>query len=279
MAQYDLDDCPPELLCAQGEGSSPAEAEKNAKESLAKIFETRVTGGAESHSSRESSFYRKQYRESYDEVLRGVQILRRHSHRGLFFALASLHKKKSAQFILRRTHKENVNLTQHYRKSDMDGFLATFKIWQSLADRYFFLTGKPLAPKVGYEKMLKKMQKLQALRSRKKILIETGHDEVSQHLIKNLASLGYRTTNQDTPPYHIKLVVKMKTKRLHLNVPQFKKYEFSLQITVYNSVGIQKDVLSLKKIQIGRTEKHARDLAMKNIFVGLEKKIDWLLKE
>ena len=72
---------------------------------------------------------------------------------------------------------------------------------------------------------------------------------------------------------------KMNIQQLHFNVFQFKKYEFSLQINVITLQRIQKNMLSLKQVQVGRSENHARELAMKSIFIGLEKKIDPLLKE
>ena len=277
--QSTSNDCPPTLLCALGEGTSYTEAEKSARESLAKIFETRVTGTAESHLSREFSLYHQEHRESFDEILQGVRILRRHRGEGRFFALASLHKKKSAQYFLRQAEYQNTNLLQHYQKSDMAQFLITYKLWQALEERYFFLTGKQLSPGIEHRKMLKKMHELQTFRIHKKILIAARTDDIKQHLIKHLTLQGYRTTDQKNSPYDIKLVPKMIVRQLHLKVPRFKKYEFSLQIKIYNSTEIQKDMLSLKQVQIGRSEMHAKELTMKNIFIGLEKKIDSLLSE
>ena len=271
--------CPPDHLCTLGEGSSHTKAEKNARESLAKIFETRVAGKIESHTSREYSWYQREQQEIFDETLQGVQILRHHKTQGQFFALASLHKKKSARYILRKAKHENANLVQHYQQNNMTQFRITYNRWQGLQDRYFFLTGKRITPEVRYEQMLEKMHTLRTFRAHKKILIVSEADDIKQYLINNLVKQGYRTTDKKNRPFDIKLVPKMNVRQLHFNVPRFEKYEFSLSIKIYNSMSIQKNMLSLKKIQTGRSQKHARELVMKNIFIGLEEKIDSLLKE
>ena len=271
--------CPAELLCALGEGSSWPEAEKNARKSLAQIFETRVTGSTEYLSSQERVRYQREHIETFDEILQGVQILHRHRNKKRFFALAFLHKKKSAQSLAHRAKHHNSNLLRHYRENDLDGFTATLKLHRALEERYFILTGKPLPPRIGYKKMLEKVEKIRAFRAKKMILVEATTSGIRPYLIKNLVQQGYRTTDQKNRPYDIKLVAQMDVRQLHLNVSQFKKYEFSLQINAYNPQEIQKNVLSLKQVQIGRSEAHAKELAMKNIFMGLERKIDPLLKE
>ena len=271
------DDCPKEFLCAGGEGSSRLEAEQNARESLAKTFEIRISGTTESLSSQEHIHYRREHNETFDEVLQGVQILRLHREKNNFFALASLHKKKSAQSILRKAKQQDALLLQHYRDNDLERFTKVFKRYQALEERHFFLTGMRLPPQIGYEKMLQKMEKLRAHRAKKTILVETETDELKQHLIKNLTMQGYRTISQENQPFDIKLIAKMNVQQLYFNVPRFKKYEFSLQIYITNAQGIQKNVLLLKQNRIGRSEEHATELAMENIFMGLEKNIDSLL--
>ena len=271
--------CPPELLCALGEGHSTAEAEQNAKIALAKIFQTQVTGSTQSHASQEHFLYQQRHQEIFDETLHGVQVLHRHQKQGQFFALASLHKKKSAQHILHKAQYEDTQLAQHYRKSNMAQYSATYKRWQTLQERYFFLTGKRISPKIKYDQMLEKMRTLQKFRTQKIILIVSEDDDLGQHFIKQLATHGYRTTDKKNLPFHLKLVPNMNIQQLHFNVPQFKKYEFSLNIRIYDSTEKQKIMLSLKKIESGRSLAHARELAMKIILIGLEKKIDSLLKE
>ena len=164
-------------------------------------------------------------------------------------------------------------------ENDPDGFAQTLRLHNALEDRYFVLTGKRLPLKIGPQKMFQRMEKLKALRAQKMIVVEAGSEDVQRHLRNYLTKQGYRTTDRKDHPYDIKLFAKLKVQQLHLNVSQFQKYEFSLQISATDAQEIQKNVLSLKWVQIGRSQSHARELAIKSILLGLEKKIDSLLKE
>ena len=271
--------CPGDSLCALGEGISHREAEHNARESLAKIFETRVQGTTEAIATEARTRYQRESLQTFDEILQGVHILRRHRRQNTFYALAALHKKKSAQLMLQKMNDMDALLLQYYGEGNPGAFLKTWGLRQLLQDRHFLLTGRTLSPKIRYDKMRKKMATIQAFRSHQTILLQTPSQPLRRLLVENLNAQGYRTSDQASAPYQLKLVAQLSSRQLHFNVPGFKKYEFSLQIKMYNPQGIQQDMLSLSMVQAGRSEQQAWALAMKNILMGLEKKIDTLLKE
>ena len=271
--------CPSGSLCALGEGKSHREAAQSARESLAKILKTRIQGTTETLSSLNHTRHQSESLQTFDEILQGVRIVRRHRQQQTLYALASLNKKTSAQLILQKAKRMDELLLKHYQEGDVQAFLSILDLRQALQDRYFLLTGKELPPPISYQKMRKKMAAIRSFRSQKTLLLAGTPPALQQFLIENLSAQGYRTSEQSSRPYHLKLVAQVNSRQLHFNVSGFKKYEFSLQIKIYNSQGIQKNMLSLSIVQVGRSQEQAWKLAMKNILNGLEKNIDSLLKE
>lgn len=253
-------------ICASAEGDGQQQADANARNNLASIFETKIKSNFElekfgyTHAEAEALTERvsSSVTESVETVLNSVEIKDRFQKDGLYFSLASLNKFKAAKTLNQEIKTIDDQLSFLYKEGNKSSILKMHMLFEQremLNQKIIIITGKSKPTSMSFSKInLLKFKK----NSVSKILLRNVND-APKTLIKWIESLltevGYKVIEKANVEYIIR--VKLIKKEEFLNVKGFKKFSFNYVMEARNNTGESIGTYSTTLVSTGRNEKDA----------------------
>ena len=258
--------CPPSEVCAAGEGESLQQADLRARKAMASIFQTHI---ASQLNARQTSFSSSeidelkemveiQTQETVEGILKAVEIKKRFHKEGLFFALASLNKRKASQSLQREISvidQELEHLFQGKKKSAIKRILTLLEKRRHLDDKMIVLRGE--SSKAAYT-VADALNIKYASKGHKKVFVKAAKNAPSI-LVKQfeelLAETGYKTQRDSAVDYILE--VGFSAKETYLNVKGFKKFAFAFSVEAKNNLNERIGSFVVNNEQTGRNQQDA----------------------
>lgn len=259
-------------LCATGEGKTMSEADAQAKNNLASIFEVRIKSNLTVNTSATQSMpwiaqvneeVRQSVQQSVDEVLEQVQVKKHFRKDGLSYALASLNRAAAQELIgprLEKIDKEIEVLWENRQRTSLRKLVKLNLEREKINERFAIVSGQGRTPKVSFEQILRWKE------SRPKsapVYLKVG--QAPEWLVEKMKELltesGFKLVKKDS-----NRVVSMNVNAIkeYLNVEGFEKFTFTLNLQSFEN-GEKKKVLSTSETVTGRSQADAL-LKVKKIF-------------
>lgn len=283
--------CPPSELCAVGESAGSLGAEAAARNSMAKIFSTRVESSSSVMTTSESTTDKDgvisgdvsedtfgRIREFTDEVIEGSYIKERFESEDSFYALIALHKRKSASLFedrMKRIDSEVKSLIADGRRSSLNKALKKLKVRAAIHDRYRILRNLDFPAIVKLSQVLKLKGAKRALGVKVSLNINeiTKTKEVLKSVKLNLINNDFIIVKNGAD---FRVEVNLIQEDQYIKVKGFVKSKFILNAKSFNKSGNEIGALKYEIIQTGRSKEQAYENAVPGINKFIEDKFDEL---
>lgn len=264
------DYCGSSKLCAVGESTGRMMAETEARNALAKIFETKIKATTTATTTSESTMkddvvegkveeeYYSQIKEFTEETLEGVEVKEFHDDGEAVFALAVLDKNKAARRLQSRMAKLDDDIASLYednRRASINKALKIFVVRDNLDNKHDFLVGRSYPPRVSKRKLLnaKKAKKANSV----VVLLEVDElsetNELRNIVIDELLKNDLKVVTASTLKHQFKVVVSLSGEKQHMNVKGFEKYKFLLSFVSKDTSGNKIGSLNFDHVSTGRS--------------------------
>jgi hypothetical protein len=283
--------CPSSELCAVGEAAGAMIAEMSARDSLAKIFETRVSSDKEittiSSTTSDSDGpldaiideeFKHKINELTDEVIQGAYIKERFESSDAHFALIALPKMKASKILedkMRELDTLNDSLIKDGRRSSLNITLKNIKIRNKLHERYRVLRSTDFSSPISLSKVydLKKKKRDLAVKVKLRVKEISKGKEIKKSIAQNLVENDFILSTQ-SPKFTVD--VQLVSEKQYMKVEGFIKYKFILQASSKNLTGDKIGSLKYEIIQTGRSKKQAYENAVPGLKKFINDKFDEL---
>jgi LPP20 lipoprotein len=251
-------------LCATGEAKTLAQADAQARNNLASIFEVNVKSEFNAQTTSTQTFpwqgavreeVRHSLEESVHQILETVQIKKRAKDKGLTYSLASLDRIKSAELIGSRLSKLDDELNTLWSKRSRTNLRKIVRLYlerDKLNERYSIVSGSPRPSRMTYEDIMQWRQtrpRIEALALR----VGQAPEWMTEKLKELLTEAGFRIVRGDAEKV---ISLNVDSIKEYLNVQGFEKYTFTLNLTSFDK-GEKNKVLTISETVTGRTQADA----------------------
>lgn len=260
-------------LCAVGEGSGQMSAAANARNEIARVFETKVSSdstvattatektneGVVSGELSESLL--NVIKETTNEVLEGVSIEQNFEAEDRYYALAVLNKMKAASLFetkMKSLDEENVALFETGRRTDLYRILKNFDVRERLNTRYQILRNSAFASPISYSDVMKMKAKFRSNRTPVSVSIDS--DELKAFVVSLLLEMDFKVVPTAEAKYDV--VGKWIDTKEHLNVKGFEKHTFVFELTAVSKKGAKLGSLTSENSQTARNVAQCRERAL-----------------
>ncbi|OUR96509.1 hypothetical protein A9Q84_09170 [Halobacteriovorax marinus] len=283
--------CPPTELCAVGEAAGALIAEMAARDSLAKIFQTKIqsdqsvvttsTSKSDQHGLLSAGVDEETYqriREFAEEVIQGAYIKERYESSEAHFALVALHKSKGAKIIedkMSVIDENNRSLIKDGRRSSLNRIIKNLKVRDALHERYRILKTGTFSSPVSLSKVLRKKKEKRLLGVKVSLRVKElkKAKEIKKAVTKSLLDNDF-ILSKDRSTFVIK--VTLEEERQYMKVKGFVKFKYLLQAKSYNSNSEEIGAVKYEIAQTGRTKVQAYNNAMPGLKKFIEEHFDEL---
>ncbi len=283
--------CPPTELCAVGEAAGALGAEVAARESLAKIFSTKVKSSSSVVTTSESKTdgdgvisgdvsedTYKNIQEFTEEVIEGAFIKERFENSESFFALVALHKRKTSSIFedrMKTIDSEVKSFIADGRRSSLNKALKKLKIRSAIHDRYRILRNidYPGPVKVSEILTLKRAKKSLGVKVSLTVKEISKTREVLKSVKLNLSDNDFIITKENGD---YKVDVSLTQESQYIKVKGFVKNKFILNAKSFDKTGNEIGALKYEVIQTGRSVEQAYENAVPGIKNFINEKLDEL---
>lgn len=251
-------------LCASGEAKDSAQADAQARNNLASIFEVKVKSDFTVQTSSTQSFpwqgavrqeVQQSLQESVEQVLETVQIKKRFKHKGLSYSLARLDRQKTSELLGGRLSKidDELNTLWHKRsRTNLRKIVRLYLEREKLGERYSIVSGQPRPARMTYQEIMAWRQtrpRIEPLALR----VGQAPEWMTEKLKELLTEAGFKIVKGDT----VKAIsLNVDSIKEFLNVEGFEKYTFTMNMTSYQD-GEKKKILAASETVTGRTQADA----------------------
>lgn len=249
-------------LCAVGEARTMQQADIQAKTNLASVFEIKIQSELNVTSSAGQTFpwqaqikeeVNHSLKESVNQVLENVEIVKHYKKDGLTYALAKLDRSKAAGLLGPRLEKLDQELETLWKKKQRTNLRKIVRLSlerEKLNERYSIAAGVGRPASVTYGDIIKWRE------SRPKIeplVLKIGQapDWLKEKLKEILTQSGFKILSSGTTSKSLE--VNVDSLKEFLNVPGFEKYTFTLNMTSYEN-GEKHRVISTSETVSGRSQ-------------------------
>jgi hypothetical protein len=272
-------------LCTSASAENQNLADTRAKKSLAAVFETKIKSSFDvyktsfSQEERESveEEINSEVNESVVGILKTVQITERFKKNDIFFSLARLDRKKSAQGLKSQIKKIDDELKYLYSKK-MRGSIKKMMILNEkrtrLVDKYIVLEGNKLPSPVSFAQI--QNIKFQSEYG-KKVYLKYNNETPSiirKHVEELLGESGFEVSKTTAVDYFLSL--KYKTINEYINVKGFEKHSFELNLISQNNLKKQIGAFTISQTATGRNKQDAFLKVKKQMIDKLNEKLNLL---
>lgn len=259
-------------LCATGEAKTSRNADAQARNNLASIFEVKIKSDFHVETSSSQSFpwqsavkeeVHHSLQQSVDQVLETVQIKKRYKHQGLSYSLASLDRSKASELLLGRLTKIDDELNTLWEKKSRTNLRRIVRLYlerEKLGERYSLVSGAPHPARMTYKDIMEWRQsrpQVEPLALR----IGQAPEWMTEKLKELLTEAGFKIVKGDASKA---VSVNVDSIKEFLNVEGFEKYTFTLNMTSF-SKGEKNKVLTASETVTGRSQADAL-LKVKSFF-------------
>lgn len=283
--------CPPTELCAVGEAAGAMIAEISARDSLAKIFESRVTSDLQLTTTTTTQSdsdgplnaiidedVKQTIRVMTDEVIQGAYIKERYESTDAHFALIALPKDKAAKILedkMTILDSKSKILIADGRRSSLNIALKKLTIRNKLHERYRVLKNSSYGGSVSYEQIMELKSKKRALGIKVKLRVKeiSKTYEIKKTIAQNLSHNDF-ILSKNSPNFTVD--VTLESEKMFMKVKGFMKYKFTLQASAINISGDKIGSLKYTIIQTGRSKTQAYDNAVPGIKKFINEKFNEL---
>lgn len=261
-------------LCATGEAKTYAEADVQARNNLASIFEVKVKSDLNIQTSSTQTFpwqgsvkqeVQQSLQESVDQVLETVQIKKHFKKEKLVYSLASLDREKASELLGARLTKLDDELETLWRRRSRTNLRNIVRLYlerEKLNERYSIVSGTPRPAPMTFEEIVawrETRPKVEALVLR----VGQAPPWMVEKLKELLTESGFRIVRGNAQ----KMVsLNVESIKEFLNVEGFEKYTFTMNLTSFEK-GEKNKVLSASETVTGRTQADAL-LKVKHFFTA-----------
>ena len=259
-------------LCAIGTGDTRAAAERSARVSLSKIFDTKISSklatSLKSSGSDVEESVSEDISEATESALAGVEITKGHEDKTTFYSLAVVNKSKAAGGF----KKEIENIDEQMKAIAKDGesiekikLEKLFVRREVLNKQYQFLTNQSLASPVSYEEVFAAKKS-----ASNDVIIHVYLDEdepktIEAALIRVISDMGFQATSGQTrnkAATHI-ITGEYVSDKQYLKVEGFEKYKFVLKVKAMKALSkVESGHLDFESIETARDFSQANDKAL-----------------
>jgi hypothetical protein len=259
-------------LCATGESKTFAQADIEARNNLASIFEVKVQSEMTVQSSATQIFpwqgavreeVQKSLKESVDQILETVQIKKRHKTKGLSYSLASLDRAKASELLGGRLTKIDDELETLWARRSRTNLRRIVRLYlerEKLNERYSIVSGTSRSSKMTYKDIIawrETRPRLENLAFR----VGQAPDWMSEKIKELLTEAGFRIVKGDAEKA---VSLNVDSIKEFLNVEGFEKYTFTMNLTSFED-GEKNKVLAASETVTGRSQADAL-LKVKSFF-------------
>jgi hypothetical protein len=251
-------------LCATGEAKNSTQADAQARNNLASIFEVKVKSDFSVQTTSTQSFpwqgavkqeVQQSLQESVDQVLEAVQIKKRYKEKGLSHSLASLDRGQASELLGNRITKIDDELNTLWDKRSRTNLRKIVRLYlerEKLNERYSIIAGQPRPSRMTYKDIIawretRPMVEPLALR------VGQAPDWMTEKLKELLTEAGFKIVKGDAAKA---ISLNVDSIKEFLNVQGFEKYTFTMNMTSYQN-GEKKKVLAASETVTGRTQADA----------------------
>ena len=264
------DYCGPSKLCAVGEASGRMMAETEARNAIAKIFETKVSSTTTATTTSESTTkddvvsgsveedYYNQIKEMTEQTLEGVVVKEFYEDSESHYALAVLNKREAARRLKSKMEElddEIVALYKSGRRASLNKALKLFKVRDNFNDKHDFLAGRKFPARISKAKILSAKSAKRA--QRVVVYLEVDEisetDELKKLVIDELLKNDLKVVTASTLKHNFKVSVSFTGEKQHMNVKGFEKYKFLLNFISKDKSGNKIGSLNYDHVATGRS--------------------------
>lgn len=269
-------------FCAVGNGNGANLAKADARNQIAKIFETKITSNfsqstTSSTSAGQNQNLSEEISEDVDEALSGIEIKKTYEGKNGYYAFAVIKKMKAANVFKSKIEQidEQMKAENSLKTPASAAKLQNlYKKREALALRYEFLTNQKLPPPVALGEIFAKKKSATSGVILFVNLKEENVKKVEPLLIQQLTDNGYKVVIDDK---HEKMTHKVTGEftfeKMFINVPGWEKYRFLLHLYGAKADGVKSGAITFETIEQGRNFDHARDLALPKIKAFIAEKL------
>jgi hypothetical protein len=251
-------------LCATGEAKTYAQADAQARNNLASIFEVKVKSEFNAHTSSSQTFpwsgavkqeVQQSLQESVDQVLETVQIKRHVKHNKLSYALGSIDKRKASELIKGRISKLDDELNTLWAKRSRTNLRKIVRLYlerDKLNERYSIVAGTPIPAQMTYKDIIAWRESRPKTEN---LTLKVGQapDWMTEKLKELLTEAGFRIVNGDSTKA---ISLNVDSIKEFLNVDGFEKYTFTMNMMSFQNSEKNK-VISASETVTGRSQADA----------------------
>jgi hypothetical protein len=261
-------------LCAVGTGVSRNKAEQNARVSLAKIFQNKVSSTFKSKlSSSGSSSYEEmseEIMESTQMALEGLEIKKTHEDKLNFYALAVVNKRKTSKGFKREIDKLDEKMQVYAEDSSASSAVKLEKTYikrESLSQSFEFLTGRPIPSPISFDQVFNNKKEIVGNTIVHVYLDEDEPKSIEAMTVKLLSEAGYKTTSGRVRNKHSTHIVTgtVTADKQYMKVAGFEKYDITVKIAAKNKARIETGHLTYTTSETGRNFSQAYNKGLVSI--------------
>lgn len=264
--------CKSSELCAVGTGDTRSVSERNARVSLSKIFDTKISSklatSLKSSGAEVEEAVSEDINEATETALAGVEIKKSFEDKTSFYSLAVVNKAKAAAGF----KKEIENIDGQMKAIAKDGeSIEKVKLGKLFVKRevlnkqYNFLTGQSIESPISYEEIFAAKRD-----ASNNVVIHVYLDEdepktVEAALVRTITEMGFQATSGQTRNKNSTHIItgEYVSDKQYLNVDGFEKYKFVLKIKAMKAdTKVESGHLDFEVIETGRNFSQANDKAI-----------------
>ncbi len=264
--------CKSSELCAVGTGDTRSVAERNARVSLSKIFDTKISSklatSLKSSGQDVEESVSEDINEATDTALAGVEIKKSFEDKTSFFSLAVVNKAKAASGF----KKEIENIDGQMKAIAKEGesiekvkLERLFVKREMLNKQYQFLTNQSIESPLSYEEIFAAKRN-----AGNDVVIHVYLDEdepktVEAALVRTISDMGFQATSGETRNKNSTHIItgEYVSDKQYLNVEGFEKYKFVLKIKAMKAATkVESGHLDFEVVETGRNYSQANDKAI-----------------
>lgn len=280
--------CDDSEICVSSSADSANRADIRAKKSIAAIFETEIkstfdvykTSMSDSELEQVEEEISNEVTESVNGILKTVKVKERYQKGDIFFALASLDKKKSAKSLREQMKSISDELNFLYDKKQRGSIKRMMILYDKhsrLNDKYIVITGKGIKLPITFAQIQNiKFSK----KSNQKVSIKSNNETpkiLRKYLEQTLGEVGFKVIKGNAVDYYVSM--KWRAKNEYINVKGFEKYTYTLDISADDNLKKQIGSFTLSQTSTGRNKQDAF-LKVKNEFIkNIDEKLNLLNME
>lgn len=259
-------------LCATGEAKTYAEADAQARNNLASIFEVKVKSELNINTSSTQTFpwsgavkqeVQQSLQESVDQILETVQIKKHAKHNKLSYALASIDRSKASELIGGRLTKIDDELNTLWAKRSRTNLRKIVRLYlerEKLNERYSIVAGAPRPSQMTYKDIIA-WRETRPKTENLTLKVGQAPDWMTEKLKELLTEAGFRIVKGDA---NKAVSLNVDSIKEFLNVEGFEKHTFTMNLTSFEN-GEKNKVITASETVTGRSQADAL-LKVKNYF-------------